>query len=180
MQHQGIRSEPLDQAPAVVGGHPLVELDRPQVGEEQDVGRQRSDIEGVQHLGMLEQDPTRAQPHGQADLLGHPSQGSVDASGLAGAPRHRRDQERRPQPPVEQPHRGVDLVQVELRQGPVQEAVLVEAVADPFAVDIALQVDADVVGLAAGSGDPQPVLRLPGPRRGDRSISAGRDSRLPA
>ena len=157
---------------ALRGSDPEPQLDGADVREDQDVGCDVPDPEGVGPLRVLEDDPGRAQ--GQADPpgLGGDGQVPVDGPGPVRAPGHGPDQDRGPEALPEdlglQRHRVV----IELGQCLVVESPPVEARRDAPVGDVPAQDDLDVVVLSAGGGRGVGHGRSPTPRRG-RGREAG-------
>ena len=115
--------------PAVVDADAVVELHAPEVGEQRDRRSHLAHPEARRLGGVLERLALRAHAHRHAGRLGPRRQVAVDPAGLAGTAGHAGDEQRRRQPLAEEGHRGVDRVEVDLGQGRVLEAVVVEELA---------------------------------------------------
>ncbi len=146
MKDERVGFDHLHGAAAMVNGVAVVELHRAQVGKEEDARGHLSYLEGVGLRGFFQGHTLGAQSHGDASRLRGLGQAHVDAGGLFRPSGHGRDEQGGAQPLAENGRAQVNLVQVQLRQCPVDNVISLEARGQPGELHIFLQVDAYVVG----------------------------------
>lgn len=149
MQDQRIRLRHLDGAAIVIDGETVVQLHGAHIGEEQDIGRDMAHLERGGEVFMGDGSALRAESHGDAMGLCRLRQDQIERIGEAGAAGHRADQDRGAQGLAHEGERGIDLGEVELRQGAMPEAIALQACGQARKLDIFFKVDADVIGFAA-------------------------------
>ena len=110
---QGIRD------PIVVD---LTELRGGQVGDHRHVGSHGLDREVIEHVGVLQPHAHRAESHRDPARLRRDRQVTVGVAALVRAAGHAGDHQRQSQIGAKEVGRGVDLLQVQLRQRFVLEA----------------------------------------------------------
>ena len=95
MQSQGIGTDRLDRSTTVGDPQPGPELNRPQVGDEKDVGRHVPDDIGREEFRRFQHGALRSEPHADAGCLGRFGQRPVDLERLPRPTGHPGHHERR-------------------------------------------------------------------------------------
>ena len=112
MDGQGVGPDHLDRSLELGSAHSRFggcalrdQLTGAQIADQKGVGRglTRDRVAG-REPGLAQRGALAANPHRQPVPLGRSSQPPVDLGGRAVAARHRRDRQRRPQPPAQELH----------------------------------------------------------------------------
>src|SRR4051812_36274776 len=147
VEDQGVGADHLHSLPALAHAHAVIELDGAEIGEQDGLRCDLADAKGISFRRIFQRFALRSHPHGDAGARGPFRQVAVDPAGHLGAAGHRGDEQGGGEPPAQEFDRGVDLVEVDLGERLVREAVVVEiAVAAELHARIERQ--ADVLGLA--------------------------------
>ena len=152
MQDEGVCLHHIDGLAALVDAVAVVELDGSDIGKQKKIGRHVADAEGGGGFGALDAGALAAQAHGQAVALRGFGKGAVDGAGFVGAACHGADENGGREAFAEDRDGQVDVVQVQLGQGLVNEGVAFEAGGERGEADVLFQVDADVVCFAPFDG----------------------------
>lgn len=148
MKGERIGVQHFDQAPALRDAITLIELHGTEIGQERDVGRQRTNVERFDRAGRLDQRATRSKAHCESVLLCDASESPVEPTRSARTARHARYEKRRSKSPAEKFGRRIDVGEIDLRQSAVRKLVDIETGAHALTADIALEIDPEMLRLS--------------------------------
>ena len=98
MQDKGISFYHIHRALTLLNAISIVELDRPQVGTQENIRRDVTNSIGRCHFGVIDSASLGTDPHGQPQRLGCLRQIAINASGFIDATNHRGDHKGSKQP----------------------------------------------------------------------------------
>src|SRR5216683_2404905 len=87
MQDNGVRFEHVDDSDHIVDRDPLVELNGPDIRQEENIGSKRSNFEFCQSAGVFEQDPCRAKAQTKIESLRQLTERSMSLRLISGKAR---------------------------------------------------------------------------------------------
>ena len=149
VQHQGIGPDHLDRFQALVLAHAVVQLDRAEVGKQQDVRRHAAHLVGGSQILVGQARPLRADPERDPHALRDQRQPAVDVAGGVSPTGHAGDEEGQLERLGQEAGRRIDGVQVELRERLMGEGKALEAGA-AGGLDGGLEREPQVLELALG------------------------------
>src|SRR5918999_1361550 len=110
----------------MIHGVPVVELHRTEITEQQNVGGDMPDLEGIGNRRLFDGHSLGADTHGETQMLRRRRQVAVYFTRQLETTRHGGNQNGRSKPLAQKSRADIDLVNVELWQRVVDEAIAVE------------------------------------------------------